>query len=453
MNRLLLAWVPIRGTFWSGLTGGCVTHWRIDKNPTTTIAVRTRVTLDQNAWLPGNPSEFARRIEARVPTVDDGIPIKDRADVFVEPYPGLRGRTLLLRVESTRIADVFAPDPEWNERSFVRDRVSVKLARDLDGFQTAPPRCRAELFGAGATIGWDIDGIQGPTGSIDFAVGTLVHFKENDPILVEMFCDSVYIDVNRREMELVWRGIYMDPTWGDDVERIILGVLPTGLDEHAQTALLEEGLSRAIFTFAAISDDIEKHVAPPPLRDEEITMARLSSWENGPGAPLLSADEFAQISSVLALETSSDSKAKILAAHEFDEIAWSREQWAQGERVANESAALPDDIGDDDGEANIEVKPARSRVVLKKNLDIADYARLSAHIEVRDPARVLDEAKLSVGEFVAIEESMSDVMEEDARLAAEYERLLPTYRDEAARAHEADLARLGFDLEEEGIPQ
>jgi hypothetical protein len=445
MTRPLLAWVPVRGTFWSGIRGGCVTHWRIDGRPISTIAISTLAILDEGSWLPGAPSEIPPRSLSRIPTIDEGMPLKNWADVFVKDSAGLRRRSLVLHIESTKIEDALTPEPGFTDRSFLRDRASLKLDRDLETFQLAPPRRRAELFGEGATIGWDIDGTHGPVGPLDFTVGALVHFKDEDVTFVEMICDSVYIDVERREIELVWRGLYLDPTWGAEVERILIGALPVGLEEDQQAELLGGGLPRAVFTLAATNDDIKACVAPPPLREEEIAMARLSSWENGPGAPVLSADEFALISS----EISSGPKAEVLGAHGFDEIAWGLEEWAQGERVANESAELPDDLGDEAGGGDIEVKPARTRARPHKRLDIADYARISAHLEVRDPARVLAEAKLSVGELLDIEETMSEAMETNEGLAAEFDRLLPTYRDEAAKAHAGDLMQLGFDPEEE----
>ena len=445
MTRVLLAMVPIRGTFWSGIGGGCVTCWHIDGSPMSTLAIRTRASLNQEIWLPGDPSEIPPRMISRVPTFDDGIPLKDRADVFVDESPTLRRRRLSIRTGSTQFEDAFATEPGWTEGSFLRDRASLRLDRDLETFQLAPPRRRAELLEEGVMIGWDIDGIHGSAGSLDFTVGALVHFKDDDATLVEMICDSVYIDVDRREIELVWRGSYLDATWGAEVERILIGVLPAGLEEDEQAELLEEGLPRAVFTLAATNDDIEARVAPPLLREEEVTMARLSSWENGPGAPVLSADEFAQISS----EVSSSPRAEVLAVYGFDEIAWGLEEWAQGECVANESAELPDDLGDEDREGNIEVKPARMRAPSQKKLDIADYARLSAQLEVREPARVLAEAKLSVGELLELEQTMSEALETNEGLAAEFDRLLPTYRDEAAKAHADDLMQLGLDPQEE----
>lgn len=446
MTRALLAWVPIRGTFWSGLGGGCVTHWRIKRKLTSALAVRTRVSLQDDAWLPGHPSEFPPRAMGQIPTLDDGMPAKDSADVFVQASEGWRGRTISLQIVSTHIEDALAPEPDWQERPFLRDGLNLKSADDLERFQLAPPRRRAELIRENATIGWNIDGIPGPAGALAFNVGALVHFKDSGSILVDMLCDSVYIDLDLREMELVWRGIYVDSQWGAHVERIVLGVLPPGLDEDAQIELLEEGLPYAVFTRGATNGDIEKHVAPPHLRDEEVTMARLSSWEKGPGACVLSTDEFVQISS----ELSSGPRARVLEAHGFDEIAWSREEWAQSERVANESAELPDDFGDDDGRANVDVKPSRARVAPKK-VEIAEYAKLSAHIEVRDPARVLAEVKLSVGEFVALEETMAEALDEDEALASEFSKLLPTYRHEAALAHAADLERLGLEAEDETL--
>lgn len=448
MTRVLLAWVPTRTTFWSGLSGGCVTYWNIDGTPTSALSLRTRVRLDEDVWLPGDPSERPIEMPPRVPTWQDGIPIKDNADVFVAPAPGLRGRTIALQIGSSRVDDALAPNPpSWKEPAFRHDCVAVKLERDAESFQLAPFHKRAELFEAKASLGWDVDGLQGPAGTLGFGVGAFVQFKEQDPILVEMLCDAVYVDLNRGEWELVWRGIFFDNHWGADIERILIGILPPDLEEDARIERLEEGLPLAVFSWSATSDDIEKELAPPRLRDEDLAIARLSTWENGPGACLLSQDEYSQISSELAARP----RGEVLGAHGFDEIGWSREEWAQSERIANESASLPDDLGDDDKNADIQVKPVRPAFTPKK-IEIAEYARLSAHLELRDPARVLSESKLSVNEFLVIEETMTTLIDGDEALAAAFDTQLATYRAEARSAHEADLERLGVDVQDEPSP-
>lgn len=445
MTRILLAQVPTRTTFWSGISGGCVTHWNIDGTPSSSLSVRTRVRLDENDWLPGHPSDRPIEPSRNVPTWQDGVPIKDNADVFVDPVTGFRGRTITLRIGSSRINDALAPNPaSWKEPAFRRDRVVIKVKRDAESLQLAPFPKRAELFGAKAPIGWDIDGVQGPSGLLGFTLGAFVQFKENDPILVEMLCDAIHVDMNQIELELVWRGIYFDPSWGADVERILIGILPPDLDEDAQIERLEEGLPLAVFAWAATSEDIEKQVAPPPLQEEQLAMVRLSTWENGPGACMLTQDEFSQVSSELALRP----RGEVLAAHGFDEIGWSREEWAQSERIANESASLPDDFGDDETNAAIQVKPVRPAFTPKK-IELEEYARLSAHLELRDPARVLSEAKLSVNEFLVIEETMSSMIDADDAMAATFETHITKYREEAQLAHKADLERLGMDDQDE----
>ena len=445
MTRVLLAWVPTRTTFWSGISGGCVTHWNIDGTPSSSLSLRTHVRLDEDVWLPGNPSDRPLEAPPRVPTWQDGIPIKESADVFVVPAPGLRGRTITLKIGSTRIEDALAPNPtSWTEPGFRRDCVSIKVKRDAESLQLAPFQKRAELFEAKASLGWDIDGIQGPVGTLGFTVGAFVRFKEGDPILVEMLCDAVYVDTNRGELELIWRGIYFDNTWSADVEHILIGILPPDLEEDAQIERLEEGLPLAAFSYAATSDDIEKQVAPPRLREEDLAMARLSTWENGPGACILTQDEFSQISAELA----SRPRGEVLDAHGFDEIGWSREEWAQSERIANESASLPDDLGDDDKNADIQVKPVRPPFTPRK-IEISEYARLSAHLELRDPARVLSESKLSVNEFLIIEETMATLIDGDEALAAAFDTHIAAYRAEARTAHKADLERIGMDDQDE----
>ena len=445
MTRALIAWVPVRGTFWSGLSGGCVTHWCMNRTFTSTLAVRTRVSLDGDAWLPGDPSDTPPTMTNRAPSLDDGVAAKDAADVFVESAAGFLRRTITARFGKTRIEDLLAPDFGWCAPPFSRDGGALDLDTDVEALQLAPAHRRAAMFGENTALGWEVDRLGGPSGSLGFVVGALVFFQDKAPILVEMLCDSVYIDLVQQQMELVWRGIYLDDSWGVDVERILVGVLPPGLDEENQVRLLEEGLAHAVFTWSAINEDIENQSAPPPLDEDEQAMARLSSWDEGPGACVLGADEFAKISAELS---TGKKREEVLAAHGFDEIAWSREEWAHSERIANESAEMPDNLGDEESTDNLQIKPIRAPTTPKK-IDLAEYARLSAHLEVRNPARVLAEAHLSVAEFVAIEQSMSEALDADPDLAQEFERLVPTHNEEAQRAHATDLEQFDDDDDED----
>jgi hypothetical protein len=427
--------------------GGCVTHWLIDGSPLSALSVRTRVLLDEEKWLPGNPEGAAPVMAPRVPTIDDGVVIKDFADVLVRDSAILREHALSVRIGDASLPASRTSAPEWTAIASLRDRRAVRLRDEIASYQLAPPSWRCDLIEEGASIGWDIDGVAARRGTLDFAIGAVAHTQDGAAKVIQMVCDSIFLDVERGEADLVWRGIFLDPTWGEGLERLVVGVLPRGVAEEDRRKLLEEGLARAVFTLAANAGDIEARTPPPPLREEDLAMARLSAWEEGPGDPTLSAEEFALVSSELA----TGPRADVLSRYGFDEIAWGLEEWAQGERTANESADLPDDIADEEGGGAIvdgkrvaSVMPARAA----RDIDIEAYARLVAHLEVRDPARVLAEAKLSVNELIAIEQRMDDALERDKRLAAELDRRVPTFRDEALRAHEEDLARLGIKMDE-----
>jgi hypothetical protein len=446
LTRALLAWVPVRGTWWSGAGGGCVTHWLIDGSPLSALSVRTRVALDEEKWLPGDPEGAAPALTARVPTIDDGVVIKDFADVWVRETPLLRSHALTARIGDASLPGSLPAAAEWAAITSLRDRRAVRLRDEIASYQLAPPSWRCDLIEEGALVGWDIDGVAARRGTIDFAVGAVAHAQDGAARVIEMVCDSILLDVERGEADLVWRGIFLDPTWGEGLTRLVVGVLPRGVAEEDRLRLLEEGLARAVFTQAANADDIEAERPPPPLREEDLAMARLTTWEEGPGAPTLSAEEFALISSELA----AGPRADVLSRYGFDEIAWGLEEWAQGERTANESADLPDDIADEEGGAGAHERgaPAVAPARAARDIDIEGYARLVAHLAVRDPARVLAEVKLSVNELIAIEEAMGDALEKDRALAAELDRLVPTFGDEVMRAHEGDLARFGLKVDE-----
>ena len=74
---------------------------------------------------------------------------------------------------------------------------------------------------------------------------------------------------------------------------------------------------------------------------------------------------------------------------------------------------------------------------------------MSAHLELRDPARVLSESKLSVNEFLIIEETMATLIDGDEALAAAFDAHIAAYRAEARTAHKADLERIGMDDQDE----
>ena len=417
------------------------------------LSLRTRVVLADEGWLPGEPLDDAPDVAPWVPVIDDGVPLKEHADVFVRDDPGLRDHALVIRIDEASVPQVALAVPGWAPTPSLRDRVSVRVPEEIEVFQRAAPEWRSVPFGEGARLGWDLDGIPAASGVVDFAIAALVHTDDDEAILVEMVCDSVVVDAARGEAELVWRGIFRDPAWGGETSRIVIGVLPRGVPEDAREAILEAGLGRARFTRAANAEDIAAQRSPPALGDEDVAMARMTAWEKGPGDARLGADEFALASSELARGP----RHEVLARLGFDEISWGLEEWAQGEQRANESASFASEASEADeveetGEGRPEggvSLPAPPSAAAPPGYDRAAYARLSAHLAVRDPGRVLAEAKLSIGDYIALEQGMQIEIEHDDALADEIDRLRSTFDEEVARAHAADLAQLGLDLEDD----
>lgn len=442
MSRVIVATAPVRGTFWSGLDNACVTHWRIDGTPVTTFSVCTRMILEGSSWLPGNPSSLPFDLPRRAPTIDEGMPIKNNADVIVRGAARFTGRTITLRTGNAVIPNVLAPGVQWPARSPLRDGISVSLAEDLSTFQLAPMPLQIPHLGPGSAIQWDVDGVTGPSGAVDFSIAVEVDLDDDTSISLDMIGDSLTIDLERNEANLVWRGMFVDRAWGRTTERFVVGVVPDDTTKSLRDELLDAGLARAHFSYAANGDDVHLQTIPPALTAEDLTMARLSAWDRGPGSPALDAEEFA----IIAAELDAGPRKDVLERHGFDEISWGAEEWAHAERTANENIEIPDDQTEDSNAAERHVPPA---LPVGQTMSIVEYARLSAHLEVRDPGRVLEETKLSVRALVGLEMTMTEAMEQDPALAEEFERAWPTFREEVARAHAADLARTGIAADED----
>ncbi|MFO0617582.1 MAG: hypothetical protein U0414_33620 [Polyangiaceae bacterium] len=449
MRRHLVALTPIRGAHWSGVRGVTVSRFFTNSYPMTSVCVRVVARLDEGSWLPGEPVEAMPGLFVdTLPRRDDAMPIKGSADVTAA-YEGaeiLRER----RVEVTSAGARIALDPraERLEPAPFQDGTIVFLESDLPRFHRV--REEQRLQDVGPDIAWHIDGETAASGVLGFTIGVRADFTDGERLLVPMSIDGVEVRLLDRSVELVYRGLFVEGS-GRLVDRLVIGVLPGSERESEDVSReLDGALSAAWFGLAASADDAASGRRPPELDDDRRAAARLSAWSDGPGEPSLTPEEYRSVQSELQRRP----RAEALAAHGFDEISWTREEWAVGEILARGGQAASDVDADDDAalrSASLDpaleawlaaLTPARATEGAPPLLDLDAFAKLSAHVSVRDPARVLGEAKMTVSEYVAREADVLAALDEDPAAADAFAASVARYTLEAEELAERERASL-----------
>lgn len=155
--------------------------------------------------------------------------------------------------------------------------------------------------------------------------------------IVPAVLDTVLVDLDRRELELTWRGYFEALAGTRDVDTIYLG---WASDEQMKTrrgwqTLLRE-LPHGQFRHAWFFADAESGVAPAPLSAKQEKAARLRTWMF-PLAPepRLEIDAFAEIGA--ELEARREPRKQILERHRLTEDAWALEERAWLERATGET--------------------------------------------------------------------------------------------------------------------
>lgn len=155
--------------------------------------------------------------------------------------------------------------------------------------------------------------------------------------VVPAVLDTVVVDVDRRELELTWRGYFEALAGTRDIDSIYLG---WASDEQMKTrrgwqTVLRE-LPHGQFRHAWFFQDAATGQAPAPLSAKQEKAARLRTW-TFPLAPepRLSLDAFAEIGA--ELEARREPRKQILQRHGLSEEAWALEERAWLERATGET--------------------------------------------------------------------------------------------------------------------
>lgn len=288
--------------------------------------------------------------------------------------------------------------------------------------------------------------------TLGFDVFIRVDYLDDTISLPAVRCDAVTFDFDERRVEWLFRGIALDPAEGREIERVVVSAFAAGQDEFK--ARVDAWLPHSAFVHAATPAEVEGGVHPESLADDELAMARYSTWDVGPAAATIPIEEVAQIQVELQ---QGRNRAAVLDGHGLDEYRWNVEERAASEGLAESGAAMLDSSElDPEAPPSAEADETRDLATryrkayeealgatpyAGKVLELDRYAEIRAAMELRNPVRVLERAKLAVGDFVSIEMSMQSRFEasEPERLAFEKSYAAALARMEAEGPHDDDF--------------
>lgn len=257
---------------------------------------------------------------------------------------------------------------------------------------------------------------------------------------VDMELDTVVVDVDRRELELTWRGIVTTLNDESDLDRILVGWLSD--EEMADPKLGWDALLRELphgwFEHAWMFADAEAGSAPPPLEGDELERARMQSWSHPhPPAPRLELEQFTTIQAELV--EAREPRAQTLQRHGLDEYKFGLEERAWLDRIAGESR-----LGE--GQPPIAQQYARAMTEASDRLaqpaererTLRSYAELMVQMERSDAHKTLQQAGLSLGAWLRWDRHVTQRTSRDASAADELHAHLDELR---AKANAAQAAR------------
>jgi len=243
---------------------------------------------------------------------------------------------------------------------------------------------------------------------------------------VDLFLDTVTIDIDEQVIDLVWRG-FVDTTYQPrkQIDRIAVGwCRDQDWDDHEDTGdeerfedLLPE-LPRSTFGHAWEREDVLAGKEPPELSPPALEMARLETLGIlVPPSPTLSLAQHAAIAAALVEEA--EPRSTVLRKAGMDAFSWMLEERAMAERLGTLSRAP--------GSERIQIEYGR---LFKQALDAfaqpgenwlnaREYAEISVRTEVEGSQEVLSEVGLRRGVWMRVDRAWQERMAVDPGVAQE----------------------------------
>lgn len=242
--------------------------------------------------------------------------------------------------------------------------------------------------------------------------------RSGEDVPFELRCDTLWIDTDREELVLVWRGAI--PLAGDaaagSLARIDVWMEATA--EPRSTDDVRQQLQRGHFAYAREEDDAAGGELPPPIPEDELREAKLSLWDQSPEATL-PMERYAQISA--ELQEKREPRAETLRRHGLDEDGWGLEERAVMEGLA--AAAM----GGDAAPANafgLLFLAAQEALAAPEEAarGVAEYAEVKAAMDAgADPSKVLAAFAMTLPVWMRLDRRMHRAALADPALRDEIE--------------------------------
>ena len=260
------------------------------------------------------------------------------------------------------------------------------LAFDFAAYNTAPASQQQVDFPRGAAL--SLSGLSERAQTLSLKLPSIapvlwVDTTEERGILLELDCDTLWIDTDRELLVMVYRGLMQVPSLDlDGVVQVTLGLarddVAPPLDE------VQRDLERGVFEAAIEIQDFDGDTAPAP---ELALFAKYAVWERQV-APSISLASYALISAALA--EGDAPRSEVLRARGFDEDGFLLEE--RGWLTAMSEAAMKGDT-----------EPATR------------YGEL--FVEAQDGLAGPNEGKETLESYVALRVSVEDAADPTAALA------------------------------------
>jgi hypothetical protein len=495
-RRALVAFPPVGEASWSGIGPVGMLRYRGAGVPAFAVAVRITSPLPRpgEPFLPGAavPAWTAPRETPAFPPLAarELVPFKHDCDVgFLGTLASSGGAGPLLGRGATATMDVRIGDTrrglsmvlhgERIDLAEVRatalggaevrlgprvmepfdDLQHFHLEDDAERFCSAglPLRFPYPVIGSRIAVRSDFFSVDAELG---FEAFLRVDYLDGTVSLPLTRCDAVTFDLDRGQVDWLFRAVAVDPAEGREIERIVVAAFAPGKDE--ERARVDAWLPHARFAWAAGPREVREQVHPEPLDEEDLAMARYSTWDTAHFASTLPIEEVAQIQVELV---KGRDRAAVLEAHGLSAYQWSLEERAAMDRVAEAGVAAIDDAAPPDGEKRsapdvgedlTRYREAHARALAEIPFEgrawtVPEYAELRAALEARNPVRVLEKAGLGPAELIGLSSAMDARFEASPADRQEYEECFEgaAARLEAADEEEDDFAPLDDDDDED----
>jgi hypothetical protein len=239
--------------------------------------------------------------------------------------------------------------------------------------------------------------------------------------LQPLHLDTVVLDLERRELELTWRGSWFREHDPSEIERVLIGFASDEEWESGGFEDLYREMAHGFFEWAWTLEDARAGVAPAPLDEEDLEAAALDTLDS-PLAPRprRSLEEFASIQT--ELNEAREPRAEILKRRSMTELQFALESRAWGEAMNDE--ALVDPIGAPLATryaAALAAESERHERPHERERTLRQYADVKHRMTTGDPSKVMKQEKLSLGEWIRWERRVNQELARDPRAAEELE--------------------------------